>query len=158
MKGFLKFFDGPTRKDIAVPIGEVTDVRKARNATIVCLTNGRCWVAIRPDFETLQSDFETQKKDGDMNIVDTLRRAVEDYRKQHGYKPGRVLLKGEAAKAMADYISREEEKKRRLSGNLAIADFGHRTGDEVFLDGGVSYFKSIPMIAELSSELELTVE
>ncbi len=92
-----------------------------------------------------------------MNIVDTLRRAVEDYRKQHGYKPGRVLLKGEAAKAMADYISREEEKKRRLSGNLAIADFGHRTGDEVFLDGGVSYFKSIPIIAELSSELELTV-
>ena len=91
-----------------------------------------------------------------MNILDTLRREVEEYRKKHGRQPGRILLKGEAAKAMADYICNQEHEKQQRENNLP--KFGERSPDEIFLDGGMCYFKGIPVIAELDPEDQLVVD
>jgi hypothetical protein len=92
-----------------------------------------------------------------MDILAKLRRIVEEYRKKHHKKPGRIVLKGEAIKAMADYISEQEHEKNQRSG-ADLRPFSSQTKDEKFLDGGMFYFKFIPVIAELEPELELIVE
>jgi hypothetical protein len=87
-----------------------------------------------------------------MDIEAKLRRIVEEYRRKHREYPGRILLKGEAVKAMADcFVKRLENLGMRYNQK-------ERTPDEVFLDGGAMSFKGIPLIAELEPERELIVE
>ncbi len=86
-----------------------------------------------------------------MDINDTLRRTVEEYRQKYNTYPGRILLKGEAAQAFADRLARRHE-------NSGVVDLNKRTPDELFINGGVALFKSIPVIAELPSEREIVVD
>ena len=86
-----------------------------------------------------------------MDIEATLRRTVEEYRQKHSTYPGRILLKGEAAQAFADSLARRHE-------NLELADLNKRTPDELFINGGMAWFKSIPVIAELPLERVIVVD
>lgn len=87
-----------------------------------------------------------------MDILDKLRRAVEQHRRTCGVRPNRIVLKGEAAQQMADSLARCEKDKME-----DIKDFYKKTGDEMFLDGDVCYFKRIPVIAELKPSEVLIV-
>jgi hypothetical protein len=88
-----------------------------------------------------------------MDIESTLRRRVEECRKKHGRYPGRILLKGEKVKMMADVMV----KRQQMLG-MDHPPFGEKTPDEKFLDGGMATFKGIPLIAEIKPEDELIVE
>ncbi len=88
-----------------------------------------------------------------MDINNTLMRIVEEYRQKYDRYPGRILLKGEAAQAFADRLARRHENSE-----LAVVDLNKRTPDELFINGGMAWFKSIPVIAELPSEREIVVD
>lgn len=89
-----------------------------------------------------------------MQIVEKLHRTVEKYRQQHGRRPGRILLKGEMAQTMAITLCERRENLKSQD----LADWGKPTPDELFLDGGVCYFKGIPVIAELEPDEMLIVQ
>ncbi len=86
-----------------------------------------------------------------MDIEATLRRTVEEYSQKYSTYPGRILLKGEAAQAFADFLARRHE-------NSELANLNKRTPDELFINGGMAWYKNIPVIAELPSEREIVID
>jgi hypothetical protein len=92
-----------------------------------------------------------------MNIKDRLRRLVEEYRKEHGHRPLRILLKGESAKNMADELAKEDERNVKATG-FKVLSLDVKTSDEAFLDGEPAHYKHIPVIAELADDEVLVVE
>ena len=83
-----------------------------------------------------------------MDILDRLRRCVEEYRKNPIFahnRPGRILLKGEAAKDFADLLAKEDDRWE----SLKLLASNEATADEVFLDGGMPRYKGIARIARI---------
>lgn len=88
-----------------------------------------------------------------MDIIAILRRAEAKHRELHGRRPNRILLKGEMIQAFADMmVDRFHSIDAPDARNIA-----KRQPDEIFLDGGVAFFKGIPVIAELRYDQELII-
>ena len=84
-----------------------------------------------------------------MDIESKLRRAVQQY----AGRPNRIVLKPDAAQELADVMV----KKQNMLG-VELHKLDGPSEDEIFLAGGMAYFKGIPLIAELESDKVLIVE
>jgi hypothetical protein len=108
---------------------------------------------VSPPVEAGFAKRETESEGVVMDFQARLRRAVEEYRRAHGYYPSRIILSRSAAKEMADVMVAQQH-------DLGILDKlnAGKTPDEKFLDGDVAYFKGIPIFAELDPDTEIIME
>ena len=81
-----------------------------------------------------------------MNVVGQLRRLVFEFMEHRGCSPQRIVLSGENAKSMADYLT--EQQFRCELGGKAVLPMDGSSGDQ-FLRGKAITFMGIPVIAEL---------
>ncbi len=87
-----------------------------------------------------------------MDIISELRRAEQSYRSENkgrNKRPLRIVLRGAAAQAFADELLQRHDALKAGGGTYVI---GEKSPDEQFMDGGVCYFKGIPVVAELEPE------